>query len=75
MSASIRVRGCLGCRNFPRVCPEPRSTAAGCGRYESLLEWYRRQLAWIDKAERDGLATLLLSGLIVAAVALLTQMV
>lgn len=73
--SSLRLRGCLGCRNFHHVCHKiPAQAGADCERYESLAEWYGRQIAWFDKAERDWIAILAMSGVVVAAAALLALM-
>lgn len=73
--SSLRLRGCLGCRNFHRVCRTvPAQAGTDCDRYENLAEWYGRQIAWFDKAERDWIAILVMSSVVVAATALLALM-
>lgn len=68
---SLRSRGCAGCRKFPHVCDE-LSPPASCDRFESLAEWCLQQAAWFDKAERDWMLILTMSGMVVGAAALLT---
>lgn len=73
--SSLRLRRCLGCRNFHHACDTvPAQAATDCERYEDLVEWYHRQIAWFDKAERDWIAILAMSGVVVAAAALLALM-
>ena len=75
MSSTLQLRGCRGCRHFPKVCNDPPARAANdCARYENIVEWYGRQVAWLDKAERDWKIGLGMSGLVGLTIIVLTML-
>jgi hypothetical protein len=75
MSSTIRLRGCHGCRHFPKVCNDPPARAAlDCNRYENLGEWCDRQVVWLDKAERDWKLGLGMAGLIALTMIVLAML-